>query len=382
MSNSNLTSYNFHNSNIRVVQNDKGEVLFCLADVCASLNLTNATVIANQVKDEFGIPKLNLGVVTRPDGSRIEVNFITEPQLYFVMMRSRAKVAREFRQWVCNEVLPSIRKTGGYTLSQKDKALKELSDRVKELAYEKREQESSLNLTITCLKDELRKTEAARAFEQRWRAKENKETGARFLEQERKHEQKIKALEVEYGQKITDLKLEIEQLHFQYDKDTATPAQLYEVTKIVHKRAQELGCATALIWRRIHESCKVPSYKQLACWQAKIIIDSKLSGITLKKVQVRDKKTGLPTLTPLLRDTLNELAAMSTDEQLLYDLMDTRELLIGISDTATDSERINSLLASITRLQQFFTAHGHDCVELANLKESKVLPFDPQGYLS
>lgn len=290
MSNSNLTSYNFHNSDIRVEQNDKGEVLFCLADVCASLNLTNATVIANQVKDEFGIPKLNLGVVTRPDGSRIEVNFITEPQLYFVMMRSRAKIAREFRQWICNEVLPSIRKTGGYTLSQKDKELKKLNDQIKELAYEKRAQESSLNLTITCLKDELRKTEAARAFEQKWRAKEDKETGARFLEQQREHEQKIKAL-----------KYEIEQLHFQYDKDTATPAQLYEVTKIVHKRAQELGCATALVWRRIHESCKVPSYKQLACWQAKIIIDSKLSGITLKKVQVRDKKTGLPTLTPLLR---------------------------------------------------------------------------------
>lgn len=121
MSNSNLTSYNFHNSDIRVEQNDKGEVLFCLADVCASLNLTNATVIANQVKDEFGIPKLNLGVVTRPDGSRIEVNFITEPQLYFVMMRSRAKVAREFRQWICNEVLPEIRKRGAYVAKSENK---------------------------------------------------------------------------------------------------------------------------------------------------------------------------------------------------------------------------------------------------------------------
>lgn len=265
---------------------------------------------------------------------------------------------------------------------KKDQELKKLNAQIKELAYAKRAQESSLNLTITCLKDELRKTEAARAFEQRWRAKEDKETGARFLQQEREHEQKIKVLKSEYGQKITDLKLEIEQLHFQYDKDTATPAQLYEVTKIVHKRAQELGCATALVWRRIHESCKVPSYKQLAAWQADIIIDSKLSGITLKKVQVRDKKTGLPTLTPLLRDTLNELAAMSTDEKLLYDLMDARELLIGIASVATDSERINSLLDTITRLQQFFTAHGHDCVELANLKEPKVLPFDPQGYLS
>lgn len=381
MANSNLSTYDFHKSNIRVITSENGEILFCLKDVYSTLQLSNINHVINQLKEEFEGVTLNVTPL-KTNGGIQNVIFITEPQLYFVMMRSRAKVAHKFRQWICNEVLPSIRKTGGYTLSQKDKALKELNDQIKELAYEKRAQESSLNLTITCLKDELRKTEAARAFEQKWRAKKDKETGARFLQQEREHEQKIKSLKSEYGQKITDLKLEIEQLHFQYDKDTATPAQLYEVTKIVHKRAQELGCATALIWRKIHESCKVPSYKQLAAWQADIIIDSKLSGITLKKVQVRDKKTGLHTLTPLLRDTLNELAAMATDEKFLYDLMDTRELLIAIADTATDSERIKSLPDTIPRLQQFFAAHGHDCVELANLKEPKVLPFDPQGYLS
>lgn len=44
---------------------------------------------------------------------------ITEPQLYFVMMRSNSKVAREFRQWICNEVLPSIRQTGTYAEPKK-----------------------------------------------------------------------------------------------------------------------------------------------------------------------------------------------------------------------------------------------------------------------
>lgn len=381
MANSNLSTYDFHKSNIRVITSENGEILFCLKDVCSTLQLSNINHVINQLKEEFEGVTLNV-TPFKTQGGIQNVTFITEPQLYFVMMRSRAKIAREFRQWICNEVLPAIRKTGSYTLSQKDKELKKLNDRVKELADEKRKQESSLNLTIMCLKDELRKTEAAREFDRKWHDKENKEVGAHFLEQQREYDQKIKVLECEYGQQITNLKYEIEQLHFQYDKDTATPAQLYEVTKIVHKRAQELGCATALVWRRIHESCKVPSYKQLAAWQAKIIIDSKLSGITLKKVQVRDKKTGLPTITPLLRDTLNELAAMATDEKLMYDLMDARELLIGIASVATDSERIESLQATITRLQQFFTAHGHDCVELANLKEPKVLPFDPQGYLS
>ena len=114
MSNSNLTSYNFHDANIRVVQSDKGEVLFCLADVCASLNLQNPTHAANQIKEEFGCPTLNVAHLKDSMNRDQQCTMITEPQLYFVMMRSNSKIAREFRQWICNEVLPSIRAHGAY----------------------------------------------------------------------------------------------------------------------------------------------------------------------------------------------------------------------------------------------------------------------------
>ena len=113
MSSTQISTYDFHNSNIRIITSENSEILFCLADVCASLNLTNATVIANQIKDEFELPKLNLASFDTGYGVK-EFTMITEPQLYFVMMRSRAKVAREFRQWICNEVLPSIRAQGAY----------------------------------------------------------------------------------------------------------------------------------------------------------------------------------------------------------------------------------------------------------------------------
>lgn len=109
-----VSTYDFHKSNIRVITSEDGVILFCLADVCASLNLTNATVIANQIKDEFELPKLNLASFDTGYGVK-EFTMITEPQLYFVMMRSRAKIAREFRLWICNEVLPSIRANGIYT---------------------------------------------------------------------------------------------------------------------------------------------------------------------------------------------------------------------------------------------------------------------------
>ena len=120
MSNSNLTSYNFHNSNIRVVQNDKGEVLFCLADVCASLNLSTPAKTANQIKEEFQGGELNSYPLQTKGGVQ-QCTMITEPQLYFVMMRSNSKVAREFRQWICNEVLPEIRKRGAYVAKSENK---------------------------------------------------------------------------------------------------------------------------------------------------------------------------------------------------------------------------------------------------------------------
>ena len=120
MSNSNLTSYNFHNSNIRVEQNDKGEVLFCLKDVCSTLQLSNINHVINQLKEEFEGVTLNVTPL-KTNGGIQNVTFITEPQLYFVMMRSRAKVAREFRQWICNEVIPEIRKRGAYVAKSETK---------------------------------------------------------------------------------------------------------------------------------------------------------------------------------------------------------------------------------------------------------------------
>lgn len=118
-----VSTYDFHKSNIRVITSEDGVILFCLADVCASLNLTNATVIANQIKDEFELPKLNLASFDTGYGVK-EFTMITEPQLYFVIMRSRAKIAREFRQWICNEVLPSIRKNGSFNLNKELESIK------------------------------------------------------------------------------------------------------------------------------------------------------------------------------------------------------------------------------------------------------------------
>lgn len=83
------------------------EPMFCLIDICKALEIKNATDVAKRL-DEDELTRLNLG-------SRAgETNFITESGLYAVILRSDKPNAKKFRKWVTSEVLPSIRKTGGY----------------------------------------------------------------------------------------------------------------------------------------------------------------------------------------------------------------------------------------------------------------------------
>ena len=114
----NLISLNFQNDSIRTYVQDEA-YYFCLADICKILNLKNPTHTANQIKQEFSCPTLNVGQVEDPSG-RKTATFITEPQLYYILNRSNAKNAHKFRMWVNCEVLPAIRKHGVYVKDQEN----------------------------------------------------------------------------------------------------------------------------------------------------------------------------------------------------------------------------------------------------------------------
>lgn len=114
----------FKNENlgqVRVLGNNENP-LFCLRDICEVLEIKNSTDITNAIKMEFG-EGVDLIYPLQTNGGIQQVTMITEPQLYFVLMRSDKPKAKPFRQWVVNVVLPSIRKQGFYSAPNVESAL-------------------------------------------------------------------------------------------------------------------------------------------------------------------------------------------------------------------------------------------------------------------
>lgn len=103
---------------IRTITKDD-EPMFCLADVCKALEISNVSQLKTRLKED-GVITNEVGVQTgvKADGTpaiqKVRMNFINESNLYKTIFQSRKESAERFTEWVTSEVLPSIRKTGSY----------------------------------------------------------------------------------------------------------------------------------------------------------------------------------------------------------------------------------------------------------------------------
>ncbi len=108
---------------IRTIIAEDGEPRFCLADVCKVLGLSAKGV--GQRLPEGVISNYPLSTI----GGIQQLNFVNEDGLYDAIFDSRKKEAKSFRKWVTSEVLPSIRKTGGYIAAKHDDTPEEIMAR-------------------------------------------------------------------------------------------------------------------------------------------------------------------------------------------------------------------------------------------------------------
>lgn len=112
--NNEIQRFDFRGASLRTLTDEEGEPWFVAKDVCDILGMSNPSMAVIALdKDEVAQidPKDYLGSENR---SNQAVNIVSEPGLYKLIMRSRKPEAKEFQRWVTHEVLPQIRKTGGY----------------------------------------------------------------------------------------------------------------------------------------------------------------------------------------------------------------------------------------------------------------------------
>lgn len=106
-----LIPFSFEGAEVRVLDR-AGEPWWVLTDVCTVLEVRNSRDAAVRLDDdEKGV------AITDTLGGPQEMTIINESGLWSLVLTSRKAAAKRFKKWITAEVIPSIRKTGSYTIS-------------------------------------------------------------------------------------------------------------------------------------------------------------------------------------------------------------------------------------------------------------------------
>ena len=116
---------------IRTMSDERGEPWFCAKDVCDALGYDQThKAVKRHVEEGDGTKR------PTPTTSGIQqMLFINESGLYSLILSSKLESARRFKHWVTSEVLPSIRKQGGYMVVRPDESDEAIMARALQIAH-------------------------------------------------------------------------------------------------------------------------------------------------------------------------------------------------------------------------------------------------------
>ncbi len=126
-----LQVFRYKENEIRTVVIE-GEIWFVAADACRVLEHSDVSKAVHRLdEDEKGTNSV------RTPGGNQSMLCINEPGLYTLILTSRKPEAKAFKRWVTHEVLPSIRKTGNYSIqhSTSQESAPTLSDALRQRAF-------------------------------------------------------------------------------------------------------------------------------------------------------------------------------------------------------------------------------------------------------
>ena len=173
--NNSIQRFDFKGTSLRTLTDENGEPWFVAKDVCDVLGYMNASkAINDHVDQEDKLNNESLSSLGQRGGW-----LVNESGLYSLVLSSKLPTAKEFKRWVTHEVLPQIRKTGGYiptsesdsdedimaravlvaqkTIKQKNQQIAEQQTRIVELEPKARFADAVAASDGTCLVGELAK---------------------------------------------------------------------------------------------------------------------------------------------------------------------------------------------------------------------------------
>ena len=126
---------------IRTMSNKQGEPMFCAKDVAEALGYDQPhKAIARHVEEDDGMKRTLIDSL----GRKQQAIFINESGLYALILSSKLESAKRFKHWVTSEVLPSIRKQGGYMVArpeETDEVVLARALQIMQTAVERRDEE-------------------------------------------------------------------------------------------------------------------------------------------------------------------------------------------------------------------------------------------------
>ena len=165
MMDASIQVFNFHKNEVRVMIDAIGEPWWVAKDVCDLLGLENSRKAVNDLDED----DVTISYITDALGRKQQTNIINESGLYQLIFRSRKEEAKAFKRWISHDVLPSIRKKGGYwlerdgvsSLTRQAELLLAECRRMDELSAKQAEHEiriDALETVVSCLPDPNYKT--------------------------------------------------------------------------------------------------------------------------------------------------------------------------------------------------------------------------------
>lgn len=151
-----VSVFDFKSNAVHVILDGNGDPWFLAKDVCNVLGTHTKDIRAILDEDEVrkipNVDSIDIGGISTKNGGKAPL-IVSEPGLYNLIAHSRKPEAKPFQRWVTHEVLPAIRKTGGYNTTATLGQLVDNPDMVIALAMKVKEERAARELAETALHD-------------------------------------------------------------------------------------------------------------------------------------------------------------------------------------------------------------------------------------